>query len=627
ICFQNPCGNRGLCVETHQSYECRCYFDYVGQNCEERLKQDRALWSSLIPVHTKVLFDMLQKAYYTNKLQVKSSNEIDFVGLLTTDHTQTAIDNLLNKNENTRDRATIEFNNFFTSSTTSTTTFSNDLPFYHSTVDENSQKQINIDSDKKSVTTFLPTSKSSDTNVLVIPASGIQLEAIFPKMTTYSQQSSTISSKSLTSESLSNDSININVTDSNSSTIVNDLSSSFTLTTTVRSLENTIGLSRYNINLGEDSGKESINSYDNLTMITETNNKDDMNAITIDVTTATSGQENSIFNSSITLSRDQISDDNLFSFVDKSTTVQNEFTSTINTPTSTINLLNPNMYATLLFDFTSLLTDRKSKNSADSLWFKYFNSKKGRGKSTTTPVTLDNYSTKSKNHTIELISSTSSPIDITINNYDNNNSMSTSMPFSFNVSSITTPQLPLSESYLENNTALNFTDYSWSTNNTNDISTSAVLTTTIANYPSYFYSLTTTIINLLQTNLELTGDDKHSKLLGNETIKNISDAVQTKLLYKLCEELLAKLLPNTSMNSQQQSQIDNKTANALLNWLSEHLTSTTKTTLVTNQQTTALLSSPLPSAKSLRRLKITEVLSNMDESPLDTVLTSDENRR
>ena len=47
ICQESPCGNRGLCVETGlTSFECRCYFDYVGPLCEEHVpKNDPALWT------------------------------------------------------------------------------------------------------------------------------------------------------------------------------------------------------------------------------------------------------------------------------------------------------------------------------------------------------------------------------------------------------------------------------------------------------------------------------------------------------------------------------------------------------------------------------------------------------
>ncbi|UJR27514.1 hypothetical protein I4U23_008798 [Adineta vaga] len=65
ICQESPCGNRGVCVETSlTSFECRCYFDYMGPLCEEHVsKKDPFVWSSLIPVHTRVLFDILQEAY------------------------------------------------------------------------------------------------------------------------------------------------------------------------------------------------------------------------------------------------------------------------------------------------------------------------------------------------------------------------------------------------------------------------------------------------------------------------------------------------------------------------------------------------------------------------------------
>ncbi|CAF4198804.1 unnamed protein product [Adineta steineri] len=65
ICQESPCGNRGVCVETGlTSFECRCYFDYMGPLCEEHVpKNDASVWSSLIPVHTRVLFDILQEAY------------------------------------------------------------------------------------------------------------------------------------------------------------------------------------------------------------------------------------------------------------------------------------------------------------------------------------------------------------------------------------------------------------------------------------------------------------------------------------------------------------------------------------------------------------------------------------
>lgn len=47
ICQENPCGNRGLCVETGvTSFECRCYFDYMGPLCEEHVpKNDASSWA------------------------------------------------------------------------------------------------------------------------------------------------------------------------------------------------------------------------------------------------------------------------------------------------------------------------------------------------------------------------------------------------------------------------------------------------------------------------------------------------------------------------------------------------------------------------------------------------------
>lgn len=47
ICQESPCGNRGLCVETGLfSFECRCYFDYMGPLCEEHVpKTDASIWS------------------------------------------------------------------------------------------------------------------------------------------------------------------------------------------------------------------------------------------------------------------------------------------------------------------------------------------------------------------------------------------------------------------------------------------------------------------------------------------------------------------------------------------------------------------------------------------------------
>ncbi|CAF1525031.1 unnamed protein product [Didymodactylos carnosus] len=127
----------GIRVETYQSYECRCYFDYIGENCQERLKQDRALWSSLIPVHTKVLFDMLQKAYHSNKPQRKSSNEINFGSVLSTEHIQMTTTNPLIRNENTRDsRSRSESNDL----STSTTMFLNDLLIFKKYLTEEKKK-------------------------------------------------------------------------------------------------------------------------------------------------------------------------------------------------------------------------------------------------------------------------------------------------------------------------------------------------------------------------------------------------------------------------------------------------------------------------------------------------------
>ena len=49
ICQESPCGNRGLCVETGlTSFECRCYFDYMGPLCEEHVpKNDPSVWSCM----------------------------------------------------------------------------------------------------------------------------------------------------------------------------------------------------------------------------------------------------------------------------------------------------------------------------------------------------------------------------------------------------------------------------------------------------------------------------------------------------------------------------------------------------------------------------------------------------
>ncbi|CAF2762346.1 unnamed protein product [Rotaria sp. Silwood2] len=88
ICQENPCGNRGLCIEKSlTSFECRCYFDYMGPTCEEHVpKNEPNIWSSLLPAHTRVLFDMLKEAYRIKAKQKSSSNsgneQVDFIGLL-----------------------------------------------------------------------------------------------------------------------------------------------------------------------------------------------------------------------------------------------------------------------------------------------------------------------------------------------------------------------------------------------------------------------------------------------------------------------------------------------------------------------------------------------------------------
>ncbi|CAF3039703.1 unnamed protein product [Rotaria sp. Silwood2] len=98
ICQESPCGNRGLCVETSlTSFECRCYFDYMGPLCEEHVpKDDPSVWSSLIPVHTRVLFDILQEAYRAKaqgKSTIHSNNSpVDFWGLLTTNDASSSSD-------------------------------------------------------------------------------------------------------------------------------------------------------------------------------------------------------------------------------------------------------------------------------------------------------------------------------------------------------------------------------------------------------------------------------------------------------------------------------------------------------------------------------------------------------
>ena len=111
VCRKNPCGNRGLCVEKSlTTYECRCYFDYMGPKCEEHAsKTNHSIWSckqimstfsfssfifhyfiiiALLPAHTRILFDMLKEAYRT-KIKEKSfigsnNGQIDFNSLLTT---------------------------------------------------------------------------------------------------------------------------------------------------------------------------------------------------------------------------------------------------------------------------------------------------------------------------------------------------------------------------------------------------------------------------------------------------------------------------------------------------------------------------------------------------------------
>ncbi|CAF3723138.1 unnamed protein product [Adineta steineri] len=90
VCQENPCGNRGLCVETSlTSFECRCYFGYMGSTCEQHvLKNNHNIWSSLSPVHTRILFNMLQEAYHERikhkSLNSKDTDQIDFIDLLTT---------------------------------------------------------------------------------------------------------------------------------------------------------------------------------------------------------------------------------------------------------------------------------------------------------------------------------------------------------------------------------------------------------------------------------------------------------------------------------------------------------------------------------------------------------------
>ncbi len=47
ICQENPCGNRGLCIEKSlTSFECRCYYDYIGSTCQERVtNKNPHIWS------------------------------------------------------------------------------------------------------------------------------------------------------------------------------------------------------------------------------------------------------------------------------------------------------------------------------------------------------------------------------------------------------------------------------------------------------------------------------------------------------------------------------------------------------------------------------------------------------
>ncbi|CAF1124591.1 unnamed protein product [Rotaria sordida] len=90
ICQENPCGNRGLCIEKSlTSFECRCYFDYMGPTCEEHVSKNIPnIWSSLLPTHTRILFNMLKEAYRAKVKQRSSisseTEHIDFIGLLNT---------------------------------------------------------------------------------------------------------------------------------------------------------------------------------------------------------------------------------------------------------------------------------------------------------------------------------------------------------------------------------------------------------------------------------------------------------------------------------------------------------------------------------------------------------------
>ncbi|UJR21656.1 hypothetical protein I4U23_024733 [Adineta vaga] len=90
LCQENSCGNNGLCIETSlTSFECQCYFGYTGPTCAELIPRNQSqLWSSLLPVHTRVLFDILQESYNAQRKEKSSSeidnNQIDISGLMTT---------------------------------------------------------------------------------------------------------------------------------------------------------------------------------------------------------------------------------------------------------------------------------------------------------------------------------------------------------------------------------------------------------------------------------------------------------------------------------------------------------------------------------------------------------------
>ena len=112
ICQENPCGNRGSCIERGlTTFECRCYFDYIGPTCAQRSQQhEERLWSckctrrffyckgshlllfiALHPAHTQALFEILQQAYRTKahgrSFLISNNEKIDFLGLLTTAET------------------------------------------------------------------------------------------------------------------------------------------------------------------------------------------------------------------------------------------------------------------------------------------------------------------------------------------------------------------------------------------------------------------------------------------------------------------------------------------------------------------------------------------------------------